>query len=99
MRSPILYFLLLVLGIPLTLGLYASQKWGRFSKTLSKKSFEFIASRGGAIALNQSFVLLPVEIDSVIGKQSQKENLFRFCGTGRVKMIFALPTEIVAFHT
>ena len=66
MRDPILYFLILVLRIPLNLDLDVGHKRGEFSETLSEKDFEFIPSEGGGlVALNLGFVLLPGEDNSI----------------------------------
>lgn len=98
MRSSILYFLLLVLEILLNLDLDTSYKQGRFPKTLLKKSLELILSRGGIIAFDISLVLLLAKIDLIVEQQSCKKNMFRVCDTGYIKMIFALPPEVIALY-
>lgn len=99
MRSSILYFILLMLGIPFNFGPDTSHKQGRFFNTLWKEDFEFIPSReDGIIVFELGLMLLLVEIDFVVEKQSRKMNKFKACSTGRIKMIFALPTEVVALH-
>lgn len=69
LKISILYFLLLVLGIPLNLGLHTDQKQGRFPKTLLKKDLEFIPSRrDNTIVFDLSLILLLVEIALVAEK-------------------------------
>ena len=66
MGSPILYFFLLILAIPLDFCLDVGHKRGGFSKTLPEKGLKFIPSRrDGTIVFNLSLVLLPVEVDPV----------------------------------
>ena len=99
MREPILYFLLLVFGIPLDLGSNASYKRGGFSKTLLEKGLEFVPGRGdGIVAFNLSFVLLPVEVNPISEEQRREEDAFVARGSGRIKMILTLSTEIIALH-
>ena len=94
-----MYFLLLVLGISLNFGSDVDHKQGRFPKTLSEKSLEFVLSkRGGPVALNLGLVLLPAEVDPILEERGRKRDTFGLRGTGRVKMILALSTEIVALH-
>lgn len=99
MKNPILYFLLLVLEIPLNFTLDTYYKCDIFFKTLSKKSLEFVSCKeDGTITFNLSLVLLLVEIDPIVEKQSRKRDAFKACGTGHVKKIFTLPTKIIALH-
>lgn len=64
--SLVLYFLLLVLGIPLDISLNTGYKQRGFFETLPEKGFEFVPSRGSStVAFNLSLVLLSAEIDSV----------------------------------
>lgn len=65
-KSLILNFFLLVLGIPLDFGPDAGHKSGRFSKILYRKSLKFVLSKkNDAIAFNLDFVLLPAEVDLI----------------------------------
>ena len=99
MRGPILYFLLLVLGIPLDLGPDASHERGGFSETLPEKSLEFVLSRGdGIVAFHLSFVLLPAEVNLISEERGRKRDAFVARGSGRVEMILTLSTEIIALH-
>ena len=98
-KGPILYFLLLMLGISLDFGLDTSYKRGRFSKTLLEKSFEFVPSRrDDIVTFNLSFMLPLAEVNPVSGKRSRKRDAFMACSSGRVKMIFTLMTKIIALY-
>lgn len=69
MKSLILDFLLLVLYILLNFDQDIYYKYSRFYKTLTKKSFKFILSRGnGTLAFNLSFVLLTAEVNLITKK-------------------------------
>ena len=99
MKSSILYFLLLMLGIPLNLGLDAGHKQSRFPKTLSEKRLKFLSHKGsGTVAFNLSFVLLPAEIDLILKEQDCKKDVLGACGIGYIKMVFALSTEVIALY-
>ena len=98
-RGPILYFLLLVLGIPLGLRPDASHEQGGFSKTLPKKGLEFVSSRGdGIVAFYLSFVLLPAEVNPISEERGREGDAFMARGSGRVEMILTLSIEIIALH-
>ena len=88
-----------MLGISLNLGLDIGYKQGRFFKALLTKDLEFVLSeRSNLIALNLGLVLLPAEVDSISEEQGRKRNALMARGTGRVEMILALSTEVVAHH-
>lgn len=94
-----MYFLLLVLGILLNLGLNTDHKQNRFFKTLAEKSLEFILSRrGGTIAFDLSLVLLLAEINLIAKEQSCKRNALRTYGTSHVEMILALLIKVIALY-
>ena len=98
-RGPILYFLLLVLGIPFDLGPNASYKQGRFSKTLLEKGLEFVPRRGdGIVTFNLSFVLLPAEVNPVLEERGCKGDAFVACDSGHIKMVLTLSTEIIVLY-
>ena len=98
-RGPILYFLLLVLGIPLDLGPDASHERGGFSETLPEKGLEFILGRrDGIVTFNLSFVLLPVEVNPISEERGCEGDAFVARGSGRVKIILTLSTEIITLH-
>lgn len=64
MKSLILYFFRLVLGILLNSNLNVGYKLGKFFGILSKKSFEFISNmRGSMVTFNLSYILLLVKVD------------------------------------
>ena len=98
-RGPILYFFLLVLGIPLDLGPDVSYKQGEFSETLLKEGLKFVLNIGDSIIVfNLRFVLLPAKVNPVLKKQGCKRDAFVACGSGRVKMIFTLLIKVIALH-
>lgn len=98
-KSPILYFFLLILGILLNLGLDADYKQNRFSKTLLKKYFKFVLSkRNSTVAFDLDLVLLPAKIDSVVEKQNCKKYALRIRGIGCIEIILALLIKIVVFY-
>lgn len=86
MKSLVLYFLLLVLGILLNLGLDTCYKQSRFFKTLLKKNLKFILSKGVVVAFDLSLMLLPAKINPIVKEQSRKKNAIRVY----IKIIFAL---------
>ena len=99
MRSPILYFFLQVLGIPLDLGPDISHKQGGFSETLLKEGLQFVPSReDGIVAFNLCFVLLPAEINPILEEWGREGDAFVARGSGRVKMVLTLSTEVIALH-
>lgn len=66
---------------------------------MSKKDFEFASSQGGStIVFNLDFVLLLAKMNLVVIKCSCIGYVLKVCCIGRVKIIFALLTERVAFH-
>ena len=88
-----------MLGIPLNFSPDIGHKRGGFSETLSEKGLEFILSKGGGpVALNLGLTLLPVEVEPIPKEQGCEGNTLEPCDTGRVKMVLALLTEIVALH-
>ena len=94
-----MYFLLLVLGIPLNLGLDASYKRGGFSKTLLKKSLEFVLNKGnGIVTFNLSFVLLLAKVNPISKKRGCKRDAFVACSFGRIEMVLTLLTKIIALY-
>ena len=94
-----MYFLLLVFRVSLNLGLDVSYKRGGFSKTLLEKSLEFIPSeKSGLVALNLGLMLLLAKINPVSEERSRKENTLGSRSTGRVEIVLALLTEIIALY-
>lgn len=99
MRSPILSLLLLVFRMPLNFSPNAGYKGVGFSKALLEKSFKFVPNRGdGIVTFNLGLMLLLAEVDLIPEKQSRKEDMFGARGTGRVKIVFALLTEVLIFY-
>lgn len=98
-RSRILNFFLLVLGIPLDLSSDLGHKQRGFFKTLPKKSFVFVPSKKGSIVVfNLGFLFLLAEVDLILEKQGCKRDTLEAHITGRIKMVFTLPAKIVAFY-
>lgn len=99
MESSILYFFLLVLGIPLYLGLDSGYKQGKFSKTLLEKDLKFISSReDSTVAFDLGLMLLPAEINLVAEEHSCKEYMLSTSGISRVKVIFVLLIKVIALY-
>lgn len=99
MKSPILYFLLLILKISLNLNLDTNYKYSRLSKTLPEKGLKFILNKkNGTIAFNLSLVLLPVKIDLISEKYGSKKKVLIAFGTSRIKIVFVLPTKVLALY-
>ena len=64
-----------------------------------EKSFKFVLGRGeGTIVFNLSFILLPAEVDTITEKRGCKRDALITYSTGRVKMILALSTKVVALY-
>lgn len=98
-KNSILYFLVLVLGILLDLDPDASQKQGRFFKTLSENVLKFVSFRtNSTIVFNFRFVLLPAEVDLVLEKQSLKENALVVRGSGYFAVVLTLLTKIITLY-
>ena len=98
-KSPILYFLLLVLEIPLDLGPDVSYEQGRFSETLPKEGLEFVLSKQlNIVVFNLHFVLLPAKINPVSEKRGRKRDAFMARSSGRVKMILTPSTKVIALY-
>lgn len=90
---------LLVLKILLDLYPNASHKNSGVSKALLEKGLEFVSSgRNGTIALNLYLVLLQADVNFILEKRGRKKDAFKAYSTGRVEMIFALSTEVVALR-
>lgn len=99
MKSSILYFLLLVLGIALNFCLNIGLKWGRFSKTLLKEDLKFVLwKKDDIIAFNLSLVLLLAEVNLILEKQSHKWDALVAYSIGYIKMILILSTKIITLH-
>ena len=98
-KASILYFLLLILGIPLNLESDVGHKQEGFSEALSEKGFELIPSeKGGLVALNLGLVLLLADVDLIPKKRGYKGDALVAFGTDCIKMILALLTKVVALH-
>ena len=98
-RSPVLYFFLLVLRVFFDFSSDVVYKRSGFSKTLSKEGFEFILNeKVYPVLLNLSFVLLPSEIDPILEEQGCKGDTLGARGTGYVEIIFTLLAKIITLH-
>ena len=99
MRNPVLYFFLLVLGVPFDLTPEVTHERGRFSETLSEKGLELVPGKGGGpVSFFPRFVLLPAEVDSITEERGRERDAFMARGTSCLEMILALSTEVVTFH-
>lgn len=98
-RSPILYFFLLVLKILLNFCSDISYKQDKFFEILSKKSLEFIFNReNNTIAFNLSLLLLLVKVDSITKERGYKRDAFKTCSTSLIKIILILLTEVAILY-
>ena len=99
MRSPVLYFFLLVLQVSFDLAPDILSKRGRFSKILSEEGLKFVTSEGNnLVSLNLSLVLLPGEVDPILEQSGCKNDVLVARGTGHIKIIFTLPAKVVTLH-
>lgn len=66
MRSPILYFFLVILEVLFNMAPDAVYKCGQFLKVLLKKSFEFFTEDGvNPVLFLKCFMLLPSKINPI----------------------------------
>ena len=99
MKSPVFYFFLLILRVSFNFTPDVVNERGGFSKTLLEECLEFVPSEGSnPVPLNLSLVLLPAEVDPISKEQGREGDALVACGTGRVEMVFTLPTEVVTLH-
>ena len=98
-RSPVLYFFLLVLGVPFNLTPDAVYERGRFSETFSEKRRKFVPCEGdGPVSFNTSLVLLPADVDPISEERGRERDAFISRGTSRLGIVLSFSTEIVTFH-
>lgn len=94
-----MYFFLLVLEVFFDLISNVVYKYDRFSETLLEESLEFVSfEKNNPVLLNYSFVLLAVEIDSILEKQSCKKDVFMVHGIGHVKIILILSAKVITLY-
>ena len=94
-----MYFLLLVLQISLNLNPDIGHEQSRFFKTLIEKSLKFVSNKAnGLVAPNLGLMLLPVEVNPILEKQGCKGYALGARGTGNIKIIIVLLTEIVVLY-
>lgn len=99
MENPTLNLLLRVLRILLDFCSNASHKSGRFFEALQEKKFEFVPNRrNGTIAFNLIFVLLPAKVNFILKKRGHKKDLLGAYASGRLEIIFALFTKVIALY-
>lgn len=99
MRSPVLYFFLLVIKVFFDFIPNVVNKRGRFFKTLLEKCFAFVLNKGSdPILLNLSFMLLPMEVDPISEKQGCKEDTLVAYNIGRIEIVFTLPIKVVILY-
>lgn len=74
-------------------------KYNRFFNTLLDKSFKFVSNREkNILVFYLTLILLLVEIDPILEKQSFKKDVFITCGNSYIKIIFALLVKFIAFY-
>lgn len=99
MGSPVLYFFLLVLKVPLNLTPNIIHKGSRFSQTFLEKSLKFFPYKGGGpILFDTDLILLPAEVDPIPEKRDCKRDAFIAFGFSSFEMVLALLIEIIAFY-
>ena len=99
MRGPVLYFFLLILGVPFNLTPDAIYKRGRFSETFSEKDLKFVPyEKVGLVPLSPHLMLLPAEFDPLSEERGCKRYTFVALSISRFEMVLALPAKVVAFH-
>lgn len=77
MRSPVLYFFLLVLGVLFNLTLNVVHKYSRFLKSFSKKDLKLVLSKKSSLIIfDLGFMLLLVKADFFFEKQGYKRDTF-----------------------
>lgn len=99
MKSLVLYFFLLILGVLFKLILDIVHKCSRFSKTLSEKGLKFVLSKGrGPVTFDSGFMLLSAKIDLISKKRICKRDAFVVFSSSGFKIVLALLTKGVTFH-
>lgn len=94
-----LYFFLLVLGVPFNFISDTILKYGRLSKTFLEKGLEFVLYKGvDSILLSLSLILLPPKIDPFSEKQGRKRYAFVAFSISCFKIILILPAKVIAFY-
>lgn len=64
-----------------------------------KKILKFVLSnKDGIIIFNLSFILLLVEVDLILEKQSYQRNAFVICGIDYIKIVLILSTKLIIFY-
>ena len=98
-KSLVLYFFLLILGVSFDFTPDIVNKRGRFSETLLEEGLEFVPSeKSNSVLLNLSLMLLPAEVNSILKEQSRKGDALVARSTGHVEIIFTLSAEVVTLH-
>lgn len=74
-------------------------KYNRFSKVFLKKSFEIILyKRNNLVKFKSSIILLLIEANFILEKQSFKKEAYVASGLIRFKIVFALSIEIESLY-
>lgn len=85
--------------IMLNLDLNINYKYNRFLKILLEKSLKFVLNKkNNIIVFNLRFVLLLVEMNLILKKQSHQKDAFIICDISRIKIIFVLLSNMVVFY-
>ena len=99
MRSPVLYFFLLVLRVSFDFISDVVNERSGFSENLLEECLEFVPSEGSdRVPLNLSLVLLPAKVDPILKKRGREGDMLVAGGTGYVEMVFTLPTKVVTLY-
>lgn len=99
MRSPVLYFFLLMLKVLFNLILDAVYKRSRFSKAFSEEGLKLVPGRGSSlITLNLGLMLLPAEVDCFFEKLDYKKDAFMTLASSNFEMVLVLSRKVVIFY-
>lgn len=99
MKSPVLYFFLLVLQVFFYFSPDIINEYGRFSKILLKKNLELVLCKEkNLVLLNLSLVLLLAKVYPILEKQGYKRDAFMAPDTSCIKIILILLIKIITLY-
>lgn len=98
MQGPVLGFFQLVLGIPPEFAPHLINKWPGFPKIFPQKNLKVWSSDGVDTFALVAMLMLGLLIADGLIKKSCKQDIIGPYGLGRIKMIFALLTQVVAIQ-
>lgn len=91
MKSPVLYFFLLVFKILFDLFPNVVYKHNRFLKVFLDKNFEFVLCiETGPIAFKSSLILISIKVNFFLKTQGCKEDTFIFFNPNSFEIVFTL---------